>query len=551
MTWTLPCGWPEISSLSDSNPGVAATALQVTACLISGADSPLVAALHLHSQARDRKLYKGHMAPFLRMDIARLLRKLPAAVEKSQTLSEQLRSVLEQPLEENAGDSKELVLQSLIHETILTIAALPSCTSLVPLALRHISSFLTSRHHSTVYTGLCGLEALFKQQPPSLTKEQEKSIMSCLGHTDPAIKRKTLQLLVVLASKENVISVVDNILGHVKRRDGDCSQVVDQVADLVDRFGGSLDWRASTMLRVVQVSKDKQREEMTEKLKFMLANPFCEDQDPATELELNRVRNKLKNLLGNIVDKGLAGKASPVAVTALYIWCQGQFANLEEENVKLVVDRLVSLGRKNFNQVEIAESCVYALQKLVTRTLEPLECVEEFLSDSAHHDDDSVRQAAEEAMIVISHARTGLGQEHKQNNPDWTFSFLDHMVSASLTAGSQPYIPKSLRLLESSKHLARASSPKLQLTPYNILQSSDTSTQSRGVSICSQSGLDSPAQLWTLEGRIGTPGRDRGDTGDDTATKDHGDTGIKDQGDAGTIGQSEACRLEMALNEDW
>merc|ERR1719369_590752 len=257
--WLATVSSVVISSLSDSNPGVAATALQVTACLISEADSPastssaLVAGLHLHSQASDRKLpadflYKGHMAPFLRMDIARLLRKLAASVEKSQTLSEQVRSVLVTPLEENAGDSKELVLQSLIHETILTIASLPSCTSLVPLALRHISSFLTSRHHSTVYTGLCGLEALFKQQPPSLTKEQEKSIMSCLGHTDPSIKKKTLQLLVVLTSKENVISVVDNILGHVKRQDGDCSQVVDQVAEPVDRFGGNLDWRASTML---------------------------------------------------------------------------------------------------------------------------------------------------------------------------------------------------------------------------------------------------------------------------------------------------------------
>ena len=107
----------------------------------------------------------------------------------------------------------------IIHETILTIANLPCCSSLVPLAIKHISSFLTSRHHSTVYTGLFGLEALFKQQPPVLTKEHEKSIMSCLRHSDPAIKKQTLQLLVVLASKDNVGSGVDNILGHVKRQE--------------------------------------------------------------------------------------------------------------------------------------------------------------------------------------------------------------------------------------------------------------------------------------------------------------------------------------------
>ena len=260
--WTATVSSVVIGCLSDSNPGVAATALQITACLISDADSPtnissaVVVALQLHSQAVQSKLppdfvYKGHMAPFLRMDVTWTLRKLPFTISKSPHLCEQVASVLIAPLEESPSYCNELVIQSLIHETILTIANLPCCSSLVPLAIKHISSFLTSRHHSTVYTGLCGLEALFKQQPPVLTKEHEKSIMSCLGHSDPTIKKRTMQLLVVLASKDNVGSVVDNILGHVKRQEGDCSQVVEQVAALVERFGENLDWKASTMLRIV------------------------------------------------------------------------------------------------------------------------------------------------------------------------------------------------------------------------------------------------------------------------------------------------------------
>ena len=533
-----------IGCLSDTNPGVAATALQVTASLISDNDSPantnsaMVAALHLHSQVMEKKLpgdflYKGHMAPFLRMDIARLLRKLPAAIQKNKTLSDQITSVLTVPLEEGPGDCKDLVVQSLIYETIKTIAILPCCTSLVPLALRHISNFLTSRHHSTVYTGLCGLEDLFSQQPPILTKEQENSIMSCLGHTDPSIKKKTLELLVVLASKDNVVAVVDNILGQVKKQDSDCSQVVDQVAGLVEKFVENLDWRASTMLRVVQVSKDKQREEMTEKLKFLLANPLSEDKDPATELELNRVRNKLKNLLGNIVDNGLKGKAAPVAVTALYIWCEGQFTNIEEDSMELVMDRVVCLGKENLNQVEIVVSCLYAIQKLVTRTGEIFESVEEFLKDCEHHGEDSIKQTAEEVQLVINNTRSKLEPSHIHQQQDWTFSFLDQMVYRSLNEGAKPYIPKSLRLMETSKHMARASSPKLQLTPYNILQQSETPVESRGVSICSQPGLDSPLQVWTLEGRMRQNNKEDKDSEEDT----------KDL--------SEDCRLEMALTEDW
>jgi len=537
-----------IGCLSDTNPGVTATALQVTASLVSDNDSPantssaMVAALHLHSQVMEKKLpgdflYKGHMAPFLRMDIARLLRKLPAAIQRSKTLSEQILSVLTVPLEESPGDCKDLVVQSLIYETIQTIATLPCCSTLIPLALRHISNFLTSRHHSTVYTGLCGLEALFSQQPPTLTKEQEKSIMSCLGHTDPSIKKKTLELLVVLASKDNVVAVVDNILGQVKKQDSDCRQVVDQVAGLVDKFVENLDWRASTMLRVVQVSKDKQREEMTQKLKFLLANPLSDDKDPATELELNRVRSKLKSLLGNIVNNGLKGKAAPVAVTALYIWCEGQFTNLEEESFELVMDRVVTLGKENLHQVEIVVSCLNAIQKLVTRTGELYESVEEFLKDCTTHEEDSVKQTAEEVQIVINNTMNKLKPSQIHQPQDWTFSFLDQMVYKSLNEGGKPYIPKSLRLIETPKRMTRASSPKLQLTPYNILPQSDTPVESRGVSICSQSGLDSPVQVWTLEGRMTTPAKEnkKEDKDSERDAKDH----------------NADCRLEMALTEDW
>ena len=101
----------------------------------------------------------------------------------------------------------------------------------------------------------------------------------------------------------------------------------------MDRFGENLDWKASTMLRVVQVAKDNQRDHMTEKLKFLLANPLSEDKDPATVLELNRVRNKLRSLLANIVEKGLKGKAAPVAVITLHIWCEGKFSNLDEKSL--------------------------------------------------------------------------------------------------------------------------------------------------------------------------------------------------------------------------
>jgi len=545
--WEAAVSSVVIGCLSDINPGVAATALQVTACLASDNDSPsnissaMVAGLHLQSQALASKLpedflYKGHMAPFLRMDITRLFRKLHITIGKSPHLSEQVKSVLTSCLEESPSDIKDLVVQSLIYETILTVAHLPCCHDLVPLALKHISSFLTSRHQSTVYTGICGLEVLFKQQPPSLTKEQEVAIMSCLSHKDPAIRRRTLQLLVVLASKENVGSVVDNIVGHVKRQGGDCSQVLEQVAALVDRFGESLDWKASTLLRVVQVSKDKQRNQMTEKLKFLLSNPLCEDGDLASVLELNRVRIKLRNLLSNIVEKGLKGKPAPVVVTALHIWCEGQFSNLGEENSVEVMDRIVAVGRQNIEHNHIVKNCMFAIQKLTVRNGKISKLAEEFIADCNTSSDDSISQTATEVLKVTKNQNSSLNQV-PSTHQDWTLSFLDSLVSKALEGGAQPYIPKSLRLVQNKTRHTRATSPTLQLKPYNVLPLADTPGQSRSVSICSVSGVEGAPQLWTLEGRNTL------NTKVEETEKDkpliHGEE------------KQISCGLEMVLADDW
>jgi hypothetical protein len=307
------------------------------------------------------------------------------------------------------------------------------------------------------------------------------------------------------------------------------------VAALVERFGENLDWKASTMLRVVQMSKDKQRDQMTEKLKFLLSNPLSEDKDPATVLELNRVRNKLRSLLANIVEKGLKGKAAPTAVVALHIWCEGQFSNLDEENLEIVMDKLVYIGREHFENPEIIQNCLYAIQKLITRNFEVSQSAQEFLSNCSKSNDEVIRQTATEVVLVKNNMKHSFKHPPRLIPQDWTLSFLDHLVSKSLAEGAQPYIPKSCRLEEIKRHQARASSPQLHLTPYNVLKFTDTPVQSRDVSICSQSVADWPAQVWTVEGRVGTP------------TKEEMKAGKKIEMEK----QVDSCRMEMALSGDW
>ena len=55
------------------------------------------------------------------------------------------------------------------------------------------------------------------------------------------------------------------------------------------------------------------------------------------------------------------------------------------------------------------------------------------------------------------------------------------------------------------------------------------------MSFCSQYGADGPAQVWTLEGRVGTP------------TKEE----IKDGKKIELDNKVDSCRMEMTLAGDW
>ena len=201
-----------------------------------------------------------------------------------------------------------------MHETVLTVAALPCCSALLVPALKQVGSFLTSRHHSTVrhyykllvhelpqsmyivrpylwvltpfpvqvYTGLCGLAALFTSRPPALSPEQvqscpvvttvlyqsqEAGVLGCLDHTDPAIQTRAALLLVSLAQpnsqvlqspqlgvKQVVLQVrtAERVLGLAGRLGpGDCSRLVGAVAGLADTWPEQCNtaWRAATLLR--------------------------------------------------------------------------------------------------------------------------------------------------------------------------------------------------------------------------------------------------------------------------------------------------------------
>ena len=391
---------------------------------------------------------------------------------------------------QEAAASRDTVLAAVGQEAVLAVAALAGCRALVPAALRQVSALLQSRHTSHVYTGLQGLHALFARHPPALAAEQEAAVLACLAHPEPAIQRRTLGLVLVLATRDNVAAVVDKIVAHVKARgEEEGGEVVEEAAALVLRLGASLDWRASSLLRLVQVARGAARRRTVERLKFLLADPAAGEQEAADELELNRVRSKLRGLLAGLVERG----APPPVVAALWAWCEGRWPS------EGALARLEALGRAS-GEVEVVVATLRAAQAILVRGGEEgAEGCLAWVAGCREEGEEEVRVVAGDVLQLVRLVRregspeVEEAQEEQVVARDPSLSFLDGLVVEGLARGLQPYMPRQPHPQASPSPAQRPYSPCTSPT-------SHTSPPSLILSQSSQDSGPAPA-LWTLQGR--------------------------------------------------
>ena len=87
----------------------------------------------------------------------------------------------------------------------------------------------------------------------------------------------------------------------------------------------------------LQASRGSERARVVSQLKFLLCDPLvpatARQLEPADELELNRVRLKLRDLLNSLVERGVSGGPAPSVVVALSAWCQGRWAGFWQKYV--------------------------------------------------------------------------------------------------------------------------------------------------------------------------------------------------------------------------
>ena len=274
-----PSQWPGVCSdivtcLEDVNPGVVTFVVQVLSRHLSGSNKDIAklvisGLVKLQLNVSEGKLasdylYKGYVMPHLQVFCVRLYGNLSSIISQDSKLSDSVITVL-QSLLNNHQACKELIILALMFEVVVAITRIQSAQCLLPLCLRTMSSFVSSRHSATAYTGLCGLERVFRVKCPGATgREEEGAVLSCLSHPDSNIHSMAAQIVLLLASRENVVSIVDRVLTQVSRSrsTSDHSVLMDRLVVIMEQYGDTVDsdWKARTFLKIIQFSKHAQRD---------------------------------------------------------------------------------------------------------------------------------------------------------------------------------------------------------------------------------------------------------------------------------------------------
>ncbi|XP_054713285.1 AP-4 complex subunit epsilon-1-like [Uloborus diversus] len=137
-------------------------------------------------------------APWLQIDILKLLSFLCKSIEHSEKIAPVLKKTLQQ-----VGLNHTLA-HAIMYQVVETATCVPMCPELSECVLSSVSMFLKSKDVNLKFIGIESLVLIMKKLKPSISLEQQETVMECLKLPDEVLQLKTLELLYQLANPSNV-----------------------------------------------------------------------------------------------------------------------------------------------------------------------------------------------------------------------------------------------------------------------------------------------------------------------------------------------------------
>ncbi|XP_010125688.1 PREDICTED: LOW QUALITY PROTEIN: AP-4 complex subunit epsilon-1 [Chlamydotis macqueenii] len=420
--------------------------------------------------------YHSVPAPWLQIQLLRILGLLGKDDPRT---SELMYDVLDESL--RRAELNHNITYAILFECVQTIYTIYPKSELLEKAAKCIGKFVLSPKINLKYLGLKALTYVI-QQDPNLALQHQMTIIECLDHPDPIIKRETLELLYRITNGQNVIVIVQKMLDYLKesREEYTIIKLVGKIAELAEKYAPDNEWFIQTMNAVFSVGGDVMHPDIPNNFLRLLAEGF-DDGKEDNQLRIYAVQSYVALL-------GEEDALYPQKFLQVMSWVLGEYSSLVTDvDPEVILTKLHSLLKRTFVTSETKAWIMAAVTKLASRT-SCSKTIDKVIQEFSNSLDTCMRQYAFELKHLCEDKtlmKNLLPFDASCNDMvvDASLSFLDGFVAEGLGRGAAPYKPHHQRQEEK---LSREKA--LNFEPYGL--SFVSSVSSSGVT-----GRQSPTGL--------------------------------------------------------
>ncbi|XP_072421192.1 AP-4 complex subunit epsilon-1 isoform X1 [Chiloscyllium punctatum] len=434
-------------ALCDRDPGVMAASLHIYLLLIKenpdGYKDLTGSFVTILKQVVGGKLavdfnYHSVPAPWLQIQLLRILRLLG---KDDPVTSEQMYDVLDESL--RRAEINHNITYAILFECIQTVYTVHPKADLMEKAATCNGKFILSPKNNLKYLGLKALTYVI-QQDLNLVLQHQMTIIECLDHSDPIIKRVTLELLYRITNAQNVTVIVQKLLEYLRESKDEYVTIslVGKVAELAEKYAPNNEWFVQTMNAVFAVGGDMIPSDIPSNFLRLLAEGF-DDEVEDKQLRLYAVNSYLALLEKDQVQY-------PQRFLQVMSWVLGEYSYLKTETKpEDIIEKLHCLLGKCSVSSETKAWILSAITKLFRLTLN-VKVLPEVLQSYGNSMDSCLRQCSFELKQLVENREimnTVLPLDASCDDivVDASLSFLDGFVAEALGHGAAPYKPHHQR----------------------------------------------------------------------------------------------------------
>ncbi|KAM4678395.1 AP-4 complex subunit epsilon-1 [Discoglossus pictus] len=382
--------------------------------------------------------YHSVPAPWLQIQLLRILRLLG---KDDPRVSELIYDILDESL--RRAEINHNITYAILFECVQTIYTIFPRSDLFEKAAKCIGKFVLSPKINLKYLGLKALTYVI-QQDPNLALQHQMTIIECLDHPDPIIKRETLELLYRITNGQNVTVIVQKMLEYLKQSKDEYTIIalVGKIAELAEKYPFCNQWFIQTMNVVFSIGGDVMHPDIPNNFLRLLAEGFDDEKEDG-QLRLYAVQSYLSLLEPE-------NAYYPQRFLQVISWVLGEYAYLAKHvPIEFVMTKLYSLLERNSITSETKAWIMAAITKLAALNSHS-SMLDKIIQEFSSCLDTGMRQHACELKQLretgtLMQRLLPVNSSCEDLMVDASLSFLDGFVADALGKGAAPYKPHHQR----------------------------------------------------------------------------------------------------------